>query len=48
MKKITSILLLVLLVNCSTVNTTNNNSEKPNSPIDTIIDAFKNIPIPKM
>jgi ABC-type methionine transport system permease subunit len=47
MTKILSIILLILLVNCTTTNTSNN-SEKPKSSIDTVIDAFKSIPFPKM
>jgi hypothetical protein len=47
MTKILSAILLILLVNCTTTNTSNN-SEKPKSSIDTVIDAFKRIPFPIM
>jgi PBP1b-binding outer membrane lipoprotein LpoB len=44
MKKILSIFLLILLVNCSTT-TTKNEEQKPT--IDNIIEVFKSIPLPK-
>lgn len=44
MKKIISILLLILLVNCS-ATTTKKEDQKPS--IDNIVDVFKNIPLPK-
>jgi hypothetical protein len=44
MKKILSIFLLILLVNCGTI-TTKKEEQKPS--IDNIIEAFKNIPLPK-
>jgi len=44
MKKILSIFLLILLVNCSTI-TTKKEDQKPS--IDNIVDVFKNIPLPK-
>jgi PBP1b-binding outer membrane lipoprotein LpoB len=44
MKKILSIFLLILLVNCSTT-TTKNEEQKPT--IDNIVDVFKSIPLPK-
>jgi len=43
MKKIVSIFLLILLVNCST---TNNSNEKPKTSINDVIEAFKNIKLP--
>jgi hypothetical protein len=45
MKKILSIFLLILLVNCTTTTSTNNT---PKSPIDNVIDTFKRIPFPTM
>jgi ABC-type methionine transport system permease subunit len=45
MKKILCIVLLVLLVNCST--TTDTTKEQPNTPIDNIVNVLKNIPFPK-
>jgi hypothetical protein len=45
MKKTLSILLLILLVNCTTTTGTNNT---PKTPIDNVIDAFKRIPFPTM
>jgi uncharacterized membrane protein YadS len=47
MIRILSIILLILLVNCTTTNT-NSSSEKPKTSIDSVIDAFKSIPFPKM
>jgi len=44
MKKILSILFLILLVNCTTTNTPKDQN-KPS--IDNIVDVFKNIPLPK-
>jgi hypothetical protein len=44
MKKILSIFLLILLVNCSTT-TIKNEEQKPT--IDNIVDVFKSIPLPK-
>ena len=44
MKKTLSILLLILLVNCTTTSTNNT----PKSPIDNVIDVFKSIPFPTM
>jgi hypothetical protein len=46
MKKILSIFLLILLVNCTTTTTGTNTT--PKSPIDNVIDALKSIPFPKM
>ena len=45
MKKILSILLLILLVNCST--TTDTSKEQPKSNIDGIVDVLKGIQLPK-
>ena len=45
MKKTLSILLLILLVNCTTTPSTNTT---PKSPIDNVIDTFKKIPFPTM
>lgn len=42
MKKIISILILILLVNCST--TTNDNKEESKPYINNVIDAIKSIP----
>jgi len=44
MKKILSIFLLILLVNCSTT-TTKKDEQKPS--IDNIVDVFKSVPWPK-
>jgi len=43
MIKIFSIFLLILLVNCTTTPITDNT---PKSPIDNVIEAFKNVPFP--
>jgi len=44
MKKILSILLLLVLVNCTTTNT----KQEENKPsIDNIVDVLKSIPFPK-
>ena len=45
MKKILSILLLILLVNCST--TTDTTKEQPRTPMDNIVDVLKGIQLPK-
>lgn len=45
MKKILSIFLLILLVNCST--TTDTTKEQPNTSIENIVNVLKNIPFPK-
>ena len=45
MKKILSILLLILLVNCSTTTDTTKEENKPS--IDNIVDVFKSVPWPK-
>jgi len=48
MKKILCIVLLVLLVNCSTTNTPSNTPKDENkSSIGNIVDVLKNIPFPK-
>ena len=44
MKKILSILLLIVLVNCSTTNT---KQEESKPSMDNIVDVLKNIPFPK-
>ena len=44
MKKILSILLLIVLVNCSTTNT---KQEESKPSITNIVDVLKNIPFPK-
>ena len=44
MKRIISVLLLILLVNCTTTDTA---KDQPKSQIDNIVDVFKSIPIPK-
>ena len=46
MKKIISILILILLVNCST--TTNDNKEELKPSINNVIDAIKSIQLPKL
>lgn len=45
MKKILSIFLLILLVNCTTTPSVD---KTPKSPMDNVIDAFKSVPFPKM
>jgi len=45
MKKILSILLLILLVNCST--TMDTTKEQPRTPMDNIVDVLKGIQLPK-
>ena len=45
MKKILSILLLILLVNCST--TTDTTKEQPRTPMDNVVDVLKGIQLPK-
>jgi|GEM_PF-6052898 len=45
MKKILSILLLILLVNCST--TTDTTKEQPRTSMDNIVDVLKGIQLPK-
>lgn len=45
MKKILSIFLLILLVNCST--TTDTTKEQPKTSIDSIVDVLKGIQLPK-
>jgi hypothetical protein len=45
MKKTLSILLLILLVNCSITKNTTEEQNKPS--IDNIVDVFKNVPWPK-
>jgi len=45
MKKTFSILLLILLVNCST--TIDTTKEQPKTPIDNIVDVFKDIQFPR-
>ena len=42
MKKILSILILILLVNCSTTSNSTNEEQKPS--INNVIDAIKSIP----
>ncbi len=44
MKRIISILLLILLVNCTTTDTP---KDQTKSQLDSIVDVFKSIPIPK-
>ena len=44
MKKILSILLLIVLVNCSTTNT---KQEESKPSMDNIVDVLKSIPLPK-
>ena len=44
MKRIISIFLLILLVNCSTT-TTKKEEQKPS--MDNIVDVLKSIPLPK-
>ena len=44
MKKILSILLLIVLVNCSTTNT---KQEESKPSMDNIVDVLKSIPFPK-
>ena len=44
MKRILSIFLLILLVNCSTT-TTKKEEQKPS--MDNIVDVFKSVPWPK-
>lgn len=44
MKKIISIFLLILLVNCAS---TNNTTEQPKVSIENVIEAFKSITIPR-
>jgi uncharacterized protein YcfL len=46
MKKILSVVLLFLLVNCST--TTNSTKEEQKPSINNVIDVIKTIQIPKM
>ena len=45
MKKILSILLLILLVNCST--TMDTTKEQPRTPMDNVVDVLKGIQLPK-
>ena len=45
MKKILSIFLLILLVNCTTTPSVD---KIPKSPVDNVIDVFKSIPFPTM
>jgi hypothetical protein len=45
MKKTLSILLLILLVNCTTTPSVD---KIPKSPVDNVIDVFKSIPFPTM
>ena len=45
MTKIINVLLLVLLISCTTLNT-EKNEDKPS--LNNVIEAIKNIPFPKM
>lgn len=45
MKKILSILILILLVNCSTTTIDNKEEQKPS--INNVIEAIKSITLPK-
>ncbi len=45
MKRIISVLLLILLVNCSTTSDSTKDEQKPS--INNIIEGIKSLPIPK-
>ena len=46
MKKILSILILILLVNCSTTSNSTKDEQKPS--INNVIDGIKSLPLPKL
>ena len=46
MKKILSILILILLVNCSTTSDSTKEEQKPS--INNVIDGIKSLPLPKL
>jgi PBP1b-binding outer membrane lipoprotein LpoB len=46
MKKILSMLLLILLVNCSTPTNINKDEQKPS--INNVIEGIKSLPLPKL
>ena len=46
MKKILSILILILLINCSTTSNSTKDESKP--ALNNVIDAIKSIQLPKL
>ena len=46
MKKILSILILILLVNCSTTSNSTKDEQKPS--INNVIDGIKSLTLPKL
>ncbi len=46
MIRIISILILILLVNCSTTSNSTKEEQKPS--INNVIDAIKSLPLPKL
>lgn len=46
MKKILSIMILILLVNCSTTSNSTKDEQKPS--INNVIDGIKSLPLPKL